>query len=116
MLVLALCLMYLTREAPSAGGIFTFSSRFLHPAAGTILGWAYTISCAAVVPMTAIIGTQYLQALLPAVKRALGAHVIGPVLTVLFIPVCFRGALLTARLTTAFLSCEITVILGLAIP
>ena len=50
MLVLALCLVYLTRAAPSAGGIFTFSSRFLHPAAGTILGWAYTISCVAVVP------------------------------------------------------------------
>ena len=56
--VLALCLVYLTRQAPSAGGIFTFSSRFLHPVAGTILGWAYTISCAAIVPMTAIIATN----------------------------------------------------------
>jgi hypothetical protein len=25
-------------------GIFTFSSRFLHPVAGTILGWAYATS------------------------------------------------------------------------
>jgi len=41
MLVLALCLVYLTRQAPSAGGIFTFSSRFLHPIAGTILGWSH---------------------------------------------------------------------------
>jgi amino acid transporter len=115
MLVLALCLIYLTREAPSAGGIFTFSSRFLHPAAGTILGWAYTISCAAVVPMTAIIGTQYLQALLPALKGAFAASLIGTVLTVMFMLVCLRGVLLTARVTTVFLACEITVIVGLGI-
>jgi amino acid transporter len=115
MLVLALCLMYLTREAPSAGGIFTFSSRFLHPAAGTILGWAYTISCAAVVPMTAIIGTQYLQALLPELKGAFAANLIGTVLTVMFMLVCLRGVLLTARVTTVFLVCEITVIVGLGI-
>lgn len=113
MLVLALCLMYLTREAPSAGGIFTFSSRFLHPVAGTVLGWAYTISCAAVVPMTAIIGTQYLQALVPALKGTLAANVIGTVLTVTFMLVCLRGVLLTARVTTVFLACEITVIVGL---
>jgi amino acid transporter len=115
MLVLALCLIYLTREAPSAGGIFTFSSRFLHPAAGTILGWAYTISCAAVVPMTAIIGTQYLQVLLPALKGAFAANLIGTVLTVMFMLVCLRGVLLTARVTTVFLACEITVIVGLGI-
>ena len=78
--VLALCLVYLTRQAPSAGGIFTFSSRFLHPVAGTILGWSYVIACVAVTPMTAIIGTQYLQALVPGVKGALAANVIGTVL------------------------------------
>jgi amino acid transporter len=115
MLVLALCLMYLTREAPSAGGIFTFSSRFLHPTAGTILGWAYAISCIAVVPMTAIIGTQYLQALLPTLKGAFAANVIGTVLTLAFMLVCLRGVLLTARVTTVFLACEITVIVGLGI-
>jgi len=115
MLVLALCLMYLTREAPSAGGIFTFSSRFLHPAAGTILGWAYTISCVAVVPMTAIIGTEYLQVLLPALKGALAANVMGTILAVAFTLVCLRGVLLTARVTTVFLACEITVIVGLGI-
>src|ERR1700736_3847250 len=84
MLVLALCLLYLTREAPSAGGIFTFSSRFLHPAAGTILGWTYTIACIAVVPMTAIIGTQYLQALVPALHGLLAAKVLGTALTLVF--------------------------------
>src|SRR5258708_8106757 len=115
MLVLALCLMYLTREAPSAGGIFTFSRRFLHPAAGTVLGWAYMISCVAVVPMTAIIGTQYLQALLPALKGAFTANVIGSVLTAAFMLVCLRGVLLTARVTTVFLACEITVVVGLGI-
>jgi amino acid transporter len=115
MLVLALCLVYLTRQAPSAGGIFTFSSRFLHPIAGTILGWAYTISCAAVVPMTAIIGTEYLQALVPALKGTLAANIIGTVLVLLFMLVCLRGVLLSARVTTVFLVCEITVIVGLGV-
>ncbi len=115
MLVLALCLVYLTRQAPSAGGIFTFSSRFLHPMAGTILGWAYTLSCIAVVPMTAIIGTEYLQALLPEFKGAFAANVIGTLLIVAFMLVCLRGVLLTARVTTVFLACEITVIVGLGL-
>jgi amino acid transporter len=115
MLVLALCLVYLTRQAPSAGGIFTFSSRFLHPAAGTILGWSYLIACAAVVPMTAVIGTQYLQALLPALRGLLLAKVLSSALVLIFMLVCMRGVLLTARITTAFLVCEISVIVGLAL-
>ena len=115
MLVLALCLVYLTRQAPSAGGIFTFSSQFLHPTAGTLLGWAYTIACVAVVPMTAIIGTQYLQALLPGLKGAFAANIIGTAVTLGFMLVCLRGVLLTARVTTVFLACEITVIVGLGI-
>jgi amino acid transporter len=113
MLVLALCLVYLTRQAPSAGGIFTFSSRFLHPVAGTILGWAYMIACAAVTPMTAIIGTQYLQALLPDVHGALAANMIGTLLIIVFMFVCLRGVTLTARIATVLLTCEITVIVGL---
>jgi amino acid transporter len=115
MLVLALCLVYLTRQAPSAGGIFTFSSTFLHPNAGTVLGWAYTIACIAAVPMTAIIGTQYLQALLPSLKGDFSANVIGTLLTIAFLLVCLRGVTLTARVTTVFLTCEITVIVGLGI-
>jgi amino acid transporter len=113
MLVLALCLVYLTRQAPSAGGIFTFSSRFIHPVAGTILGWAYTIACVAVVAMTAIIGTQYLQALLPGVHGALAANMIGTLLIIIFMFVCLRGVTLTARVATVLLSCELTVIVGL---
>jgi amino acid transporter len=115
MLVLALCLVYLTRAAPSAGGIFTFTSRFLHPGAGTILGWAYTLACVAVVPMTAIIGTEYLQALLPSVKGALAAHLIGTLLIAVFMVVCLRGVTLTARLTAVFLACELTVVVGLGL-
>src|SRR5271155_2336996 len=102
MLVLALCLVYLTRQAPSAGGIFTFSSRFLHPIAGTILGWSYTIACVAVVPLTAIIGTQYLQALLPGTRGARAANGIGTLLIVVFTLVCLRGVTLTARVATVF--------------
>lgn len=113
--VLALCLVYLTRQAPSAGGIFTFGSRFLHPVAGTILGWAYTISCAAIVPMTAIIATQYVQALLHGVKGAPAANLIGSALVVVFMCVCLRGVALTARVATVLLTCELTVIVGLGL-
>jgi amino acid transporter len=115
MLVLALCLVYLTRQAPSAGGIFTFTSRFLHPVAGTILGWAYTVACIAVVPMTAIIGTQYLQALLPGAHGALAANMIGSSMIVVLTFVCLCGVTLTTRVATVLLSCELTVILGLGI-
>jgi amino acid transporter len=115
MLVLALCLVYLTRQAPSAGGIFTFSSRFLHPIAGTILGWTYTIACIAVTPMTAVIGTQYLQALVPELRGPIEANIIGTVLILIFTLVCLRGVTLTARVTTVLLSCELTVIVGLGL-
>jgi len=113
MLVLALCLVYLTRAAPSAGGIFTFSSRFLHPVAGTILGWTYTIACAAVTPMAAIIGTQYLQALIPGLKGAFTANIVGTILIVVFMLLCLRGVTLTARVATVLLVCELAVIIGL---
>ena len=113
MLVLALCLVYLTRQAPSAGGIFTFSSRFLHPVAGTILGWTYILACVAVTPMTAIIGTQYLQALLPALHATTMARLIGTVMVLVFTGVSLRGVTLTARVTIVFLTCELTVIVGL---
>jgi amino acid transporter len=113
--VLALCLVYLTRQAPSAGGIFTFSSRFLHPVAGTILGWAYAVSCAAIVPMTALIATEYVQALLPAAHGTLAASLIATGLIVVFTAVCLRGVTLTAKVTTVLLSCELTVIVGLGL-
>ena len=115
MLVLALCLVYLTRQAPSAGGIFTFSSRFLHPVAGTLLGWSYILACAAVTPMTAIIGSQYLQALLPGLHGSMLARVIGTAMILVFTAVSLRGVTLTARVTIVFLACELTVIVGLGL-
>ena len=115
MLVLALCLVYLTRHAPSAGGIFAFSSRFLHPVAGTVLGWTYTIACAVITPMTAIIGTQYVQALMPGARGLLAAKFISSGLIVVFTFVCLRGVALTARVATVLLACEITVIVGLGL-
>ena len=115
MLVLALCLVYMTRAAPSAGGIFTFTSRFLHPLAGTVLGWTYTIACAAVTPMTALIATQYLQALLPGAHGQLAANLIGTALLVLFTGVCLYGVALTARIAIVLLACELTVIVGLGL-
>lgn len=115
MLVLALCMVYLTRQAPSAGGIFTFSERFLHPYAGTILGWSYTVACVAVAPMTAVIGAEYIQALFPYLQGETNAKIIGTVMLIIFLLVSFRGIEITARVAGIFLVFEIVVVAGLGL-
>lgn len=115
MLVLAFALIYLTRQAPSAGGIFTFSSRFLHSDAGTILGWSYVIMAATVTPMTAIIGAEYVQALIPALQGVVQAQIIGTVMILLFLVVGLRGIEITARAAGIFLVFEVAVVVGLGL-
>lgn len=115
MLILALGLMALTREAPSAAGIFTFTERFLHSRIGTVLGWTYALACAAVAPMTAVIGAQYLQALFPALQGGLWAPLIGTAMLVVFCVVSCRGVELTARVAGVFLLFEIAVVAGLGL-
>lgn len=85
MLILAVCMVFLARHAPSAGGIFTFCSRFLHPNCGVVMGWTYAIACMAVTPMCAVIGTQYIQALFPALQGDLQANIISTLL-ILILP------------------------------
>ncbi|WP_420234867.1 APC family permease [Pseudomonas sp. ABY48] len=113
MLVLAVCMVSLTRQAPSAGGIFTFSSRFLHPNIGCILGWTYAVACIAVTPMCALIGTEYIQALFPALGGEFNAKIIGTLLIVTFFVVSVRGVGVTAKLASTFLIFEIAVVAGL---
>jgi amino acid transporter len=52
---------------------------------------------------------------LPGTKGAFAANIIGTASILAFTLVCLRGVLLTARVTTVFLACEITVIVGLGI-
>jgi len=113
MLVLAICLVSLTRYAPSAGGVFTFCSRFIHPSCGVVLGWTYALACMAVTPMCALIGTQYIQALLPALQGELQAKIIGTLLLLTFLIVSSRGVAVTARVAATFLVFEIVVVAGL---
>ncbi|ATY86116.1 amino acid transporter [Kyrpidia spormannii] len=115
MLVLALSLVYLTRKAPSAGGIFAFATKFLHPKIGTVLGWAYVVMCATVTPMTAVIGAEYIQALVPALQGVLQAKIIGTILVIVFLGVCLRGIEMTARAAGTFLVFEVAVVVGLGI-
>lgn len=103
MLVLAVCMVALTRRAPSAGGIFTFCSRFLHPDIGCILGWTYAVACIAVTPMCALIGSEYIQALIPSLAGELNAKIIGTLLIVTFFAVSVRGVGVTAKLASTFL-------------
>ncbi|MCP8633674.1 amino acid permease [Pseudomonas mosselii] len=113
MLVLAICLVSLTRYAPSAGGVFTFCSRFIHPSCGVVLGWTYALACMAVTPMCALIGTQYIQALFPALQGELQAKIIGTLLILTFLMVSSRGVAVTARVAATFLVFEIVVVAGL---
>jgi amino acid transporter len=115
MLVLAFSMVSLTRQAPSAGGVFTFSSRFLHPHVGTILGWTYTVACTAVTPMCALIGTEYIQALFPSTGGLLMAKIIGSLMIVVFFFVSCRGVGVTAKLASTFLIFEIAVVAGLGL-
>lgn len=115
MLVMAFCMISLTRQAPSAGGIFTFTTRFLHPGVGTVLGWAYAVACTAVTAMCAIIGTEYLQALIPAVGGSLNSKLIGTGLILIFLVISCKGVNATAKVASVFLVFEISVVAGLGL-
>lgn len=115
MLVLAMVLVYLTRQAPTSGGIFTFTQKFLHPRAGTILGWSYVIMCATVTPMTAIIGAEYVQALIPALHGVVQAQIIGTLMVLIFLFVGLRGIEITARAAGIFLVFEVAIVAGLGL-
>ena len=115
MLVMALCMVALTRHAPSAGGIFTFTSRFLHPHVGSVLGWAYAVACMAVTPMCALIGTEYIQALFPSLAGALAAKCIGSGLVLIFLAVSCKGVGMTAKVASILLIFEIAVVAGLGL-
>ncbi|MEH7303804.1 APC family permease [Neobacillus drentensis] len=115
MLVLALSMVYLTRQAPSAAGVFTFSEKFIHPHAATVLGWSYVICCATVTPMTAVIGADYIQALIPGLEGGVAAKLIGTVLIIVFLIVCLRGIDITAKVAGTFLIFEILVVVGLGL-
>ncbi len=115
MLVMALCMVALTRHAPSAGGIFTFTSRFLHPHVGSVLGWAYAVACMAVTPMCALIGTEYIQALFPSLAGVFIAKLIGSALVLVFLAVSCKGVGMTAKIASVLLVFEITVVAGLGL-
>lgn len=115
MLILAMCLVRLVRAAPSAAGVFTYVDRFLHPGLGMLLGWTYVVMAAAVAPMTAVIGAEYIQALVPAVAGDISARIIGTILIALFVGISLKGVELTARVAGTFLFFEILVVGGLGL-
>ncbi|UAJ11025.1 APC family permease [Glacieibacterium megasporae] len=115
MCVLAFCLIRLVREAPSAGGVFTFTERFVHPGAATVLGWTYTVMAATTAPLTAVIGARYIQALFPAFQGDFQARIIGTVMLVVFSVVSNRGVELTAKIAGVLLAFEIVVVAGLGL-
>ncbi|MCQ6268127.1 APC family permease [Fictibacillus sp. WQ 8-8] len=115
MLVLALSMVYLTRQAPSSAGVFTFASKFIHPDAATVLGWTYIAACATVVPMTTLIGTAYIQAMIPSLQGVVLAKVIGTIMLLFFFLIALRSIEVTAKLASIFLIFEIFVVAGLGV-
>ncbi|BCJ06798.1 hypothetical protein PRtIB026_A34480 [Pseudomonas sp. RtIB026] len=78
-----------------------------------MLGWTYALACMAVTPMCALIATQYIQALFPALQGELQAKIIGTLLILTFLMVSSRGVAVTARVAATFLVFEIVVVAGL---
>ncbi|QXQ06165.1 APC family permease [Sphingosinicellaceae bacterium] len=115
MCVLAFCLIRLVRAAPSAGGVFTFTERFVHPGAATILGWTYTVMAATTAPLTAVIGAQYIQALFPSLAGDYQARITGTVMLVVFSVISNFGVELTAKIAGVLLAFEIFVVAGLGL-
>jgi amino acid transporter len=115
MLILAISEIYLIRKAPSANGVFTFADRYIHRDVATILGWAYIFECVAVVGMTAVLGAQYLEFLIPAIQGEYTAKVLGTVMVLGFLLISLRGVEITSKVAGTFLAFEILVVFGLGL-
>ncbi|MEB3101952.1 APC family permease [Ferviditalea candida] len=115
MLVIAFTMIYLTRHAPSAAGAFTFTEKYIHPSVATVLGWSYVINCLAVAAMTAVIGAEYIQALIPGVSGVFSAKIIGTLMLLIFLAISLRGITITAKVAATFLIFEVGIVAGLGL-
>jgi amino acid transporter len=68
-----------------------------------------------VTPMCALIGTEYIQAMFPALGGVTTAKVIGTLLIVGFCAVSLRGVGVTAKVAGTFLVFEIAIVCGLSL-
>lgn len=114
MLVLCLCFVALVRRYPSAGGVFTFADRLLHPRAGAVVGWVYGAACLMVVPLTSLIATTYLKFLFPGLD-GVSTPLIAAILVALYLGITLRGVELTATTGLFLLVIESVVVLGTGI-
>ena len=111
MLVLCFCFIALVRGYPSAGGVFTFTEKLIHPQAGTLVGWVYAVACTMIVPLTAITGSQYLQVLIPPLA-SVDVKWIAAVVVLLYAAIGIRGVTWTIFTGTIFLTIECLVVVG----
>ena len=111
MLVLCFCFIALVRRYPSAGGVFTFTEKLIHPQAGSLIGWVYTVACTMIVPLTAVTGSQYLQVLFPALAN-IDVKWIAAVVVLIYAAIGIRGVRWTIFTGTIFLIIECSVIVG----
>jgi len=111
MLVLCFCFVALVRRYPSAGGVFTFTQKLIHPQAGSLVGWVYTVACTMIVPLTAVTGSQYLQVLFPALAN-IDVKWIAAVVVLIYAAIGIRGVRWTIFTGTVFLIIESSVVVG----
>jgi amino acid transporter len=69
----------------------------------------------AVMAMCAIIGTEYIQALIPALAGPLNAKLIGTGMVLIFLGISCKGVNATAKVASVFLIFEISVVAGLGL-
>lgn len=114
MLVLCFCFIVLVRRYPSAGGVFTFADRIIHPRAGSFIGWVYAVACLMIVPLTSLVGATYLQFLIPAL-RPVPVVVLGSVIVLVYLGITLRGVELTATTGLFLLTIESLTVLAIGL-
>ncbi|MFZ5632755.1 MAG: APC family permease [Bacillota bacterium] len=114
-IIIALSLVYLVRQAPSAAGVFTFTEKFVHHDVGVIVGTSYVICAMIILGMTTNVASTYIRALFPFIQGAYAEQIVGTVFLVILFIIAWRGVSLNAKLAAVFLGVEVAIVVGLGI-
>jgi amino acid transporter len=117
-LTVALSIGQLAKHLPSAGSIYTYPARALHPNLGFLVGWGYTMAAAAWGPTLALMTSVQVAALVthgrnPSFQLAWMACFV--VITFLILLLGYRGIGLSAGTGTVLGILETTVFVALAV-
>lgn len=116
-LTVAVSIGQLSKFLPSAGSIYTYPARALHPNLGFLVGWGYALSAAAWCPAVALMTSFQVSAFVASGSRATFQLVwpmifVGTSFAIMLLG--YRGVNVSARVGTALGTIEILVFAGLA--